>query len=175
MCTWVERAGVKKYELMVLFLVLVGCGKNDIRSVPPTPVPPPSNYPGPGGQYYDPSSCQIPGYGGNCQGFRPEFNYPGFPPYAYPYAPIYPYLVHSGAWGPWVQYCEWRGLDPYQNFNEFWFDYCPDRCDPLMYRYYDDRFYWWLTPSYRFSLTGAPGFWSYYDGIPIHCGRTGCY
>ncbi len=156
--------------LLVVCALISSCGKNDdLRGVQYMPAPPPGSS-GP----YAPAPYGYPGpYGNSPYGYNPynpNQQYPGVPPYAYPYYPMVPYLQQSGQWQRWNQYCQKQGLNPFLNFNHFWYQYCPTQCDPVAYDYYRSHFYQWMTPQYSFPYTVTPeNFWYYYDGVPNYC------
>ena len=168
---------------LALFLLFVGCGKNDsIR--PAGNVLPPGYYPPqqgpinqaplpPGGGYYPPppGGPQQPPY------FNPQMP-PGMPPQYYPWLPMDNYFrqtpqltqVWVNVWINWQSYAQNRGYDVY-NFPAFWREYCPQNWQSQqyvqLYQYFDQSCYSWVDYNTQFAPQVDPSyFWMNYNGMP---------
>ena len=176
-----------KSALIISFLI-ISCGKND--AITPTGVTPqyPQNtpnyqqapapqgyYPQQGGGNYGPNQFvpQMPS--GYSQGY-------------YPFLPVYQYMQNrpqyqnfwNQTWYGWQSYANSNGYNQ-NDFNTFWFDYCPQQWgnsgQSQLYQYFDQNFYWWVTPETQFpSSVDAGYYWQNYTGYQYDYCNTGfCY
>jgi len=158
----------------LVVLALSACGKNTGLVAGPYlgQAPAPYGY-APAPQYGNPYGGGA-GYGN----FYPQQQMPsGYSNQYYPFMPIHNYMQSnpqlqnywSGYWGGWQNYANRNGYNQY-DFNRFWYDYCPQQWGNSnewanFYNYYDQNFYYWMTPSTQFSPSASPSyFWQNYSG-----------
>jgi len=179
-----EFMWMRMFAIVVLVGVFSGCAKNDgirvggpglgpVTPGPSAPMLPPSN-PAP--------SYPYPAYGGG--NFQPYFPM-NYGPRFYPWAPIYNFYqqyvflqpVFVVLWSGWQNFALVNQI-PVYDFTQFWYNYCPQTMSPVLYQYFSNTFYPWMTPTTVFAPSYSPQvFWQNYSGIPytFSCTSPGCY
>lgn len=192
---------------ILVAILIVSCGKNEpvVSPAPfvpaPTQAPPPSTVPNnqngpfpngtyPNGTYPNGQSGTgyFPGNGG--AGFNP--NLPsGYPNQYYPFLPVDNYFRNqpgmSGYWNQfwsgWVNHCQ-RNQIPVYDFQQFWFQYCPQQWAGTqysqVYQYFSSNVYQWVQPGMQFQPNIPPQqFWNQWQGYQfpaVHvCVNGYCY
>ena len=72
----------------------------------------------------------------------------------------------NGIWNGWIGYAGNQGYNPY-DIGHFWTEYCPTQMGGNLYNFFNNNFYYWVTPQTSCSScsTDPTTFWAAYIGF----------